>query len=351
MLPLAPVGTAQFGRRHARTSCVARRARAASGATHERMHAVRPQAYHGRNGPAQRPDRDRRVHGRRHRDQRPRRRRLRADRGGCCTGGRRGVARPLELAGADERAAAARDPALHRDHPGDGRRRATARDGAAAAGGAAPRPGDGRPQRAVRPPGAAAGVRARRPRLARPTGDLHGGARARDAPAAAQAGADRARRRARDRGGGGAPGAADAETCARVLCALLPRLCANAPTVAEALKALAPRRRSRRGPARRARTGHFWGGAAGRQQPDFARAAHETPACTCSATTRAGCCTSASRSRSAAARGPTSRPSAPPAAGPCTRRSSTTARTRSELGALVLENRLIKELARRATSA
>jgi DNA polymerase-3 subunit epsilon len=35
---------------------------------------------------------------------------------------------------------------------------------------------------------------------------------------------------------------ADAETCARVLCALFPRLCANAGTVADALALLAPRR-------------------------------------------------------------------------------------------------------------
>ncbi len=36
---------------------------------------------------------------------------------------------------------------------------------------------------------------------------------------------------------------ADAETCARVLCALFPRLCAHASTVAEAVALLAPRRR------------------------------------------------------------------------------------------------------------
>ena len=35
---------------------------------------------------------------------------------------------------------------------------------------------------------------------------------------------------------------ADAETCARVLCALFPRLCANATTVAEAVSLLGPRR-------------------------------------------------------------------------------------------------------------
>ena len=40
----------------------------------------------------------------------------------------------------------------------------------------------------------------------------------------------------------------DAETCARVLCALFPRLCANAATVADAIAALAPKRPRR--PAR-----------------------------------------------------------------------------------------------------
>ena len=39
----------------------------------------------------------------------------------------------------------------------------------------------------------------------------------------------------------------DAETCARVLCALYPRLCANAATVADALALLAPRRPARGG--------------------------------------------------------------------------------------------------------
>lgn len=46
---------------------------------------------------------------------------------------------------------------------------------------------------------------------------------------------------------------ADAETCARVLCALFPRLCAHAPTVGDALTVLAPRRRPRTGRAARAR--------------------------------------------------------------------------------------------------
>jgi DNA polymerase-3 subunit epsilon len=47
----------------------------------------------------------------------------------------------------------------------------------------------------------------------------------------------------------------DAETCARVLCALMPRLCANARTIAEALALLYPRKPKRRRPegARRPR--------------------------------------------------------------------------------------------------
>jgi DNA polymerase-3 subunit epsilon len=54
---------------------------------------------------------------------------------------------------------------------------------------------------------------------------------------------------------------ADAETCARVLCALFPRLCAHAPTVGDALTVLGPRRKartSRRGDTRlgRAAAGH-----------------------------------------------------------------------------------------------
>ena len=41
---------------------------------------------------------------------------------------------------------------------------------------------------------------------------------------------------------------ADAETCARVLCALFPRLCANVATVSDAIALLSPRRRARRRP-------------------------------------------------------------------------------------------------------
>ena len=48
----------------------------------------------------------------------------------------------------------------------------------------------------------------------------------------------------------------DAETCARVLCALLPRLCANARTVREGLALLRPRKPPRLKPAGSPRTRH-----------------------------------------------------------------------------------------------
>ena len=74
---------------------------------------------------------------------------LRDDRGGRGARRRRRAARPVDLAVSHERAAPARDPALHGDHPGDGRRRAVARGGAAGAAPTPGGPGDGRPQRAV----------------------------------------------------------------------------------------------------------------------------------------------------------------------------------------------------------
>ena len=101
-----------------------------------------------------------------------------------------------------------RDPALHRDLAGDGRRGAAARGGAARARPAAARPRAGRALGALRPRRAARGVRARRARLARAARAVHG----RDgAPVRAAAAPPRARgagRRARDRGRGDAPRAA-----------------------------------------------------------------------------------------------------------------------------------------------
>ena len=120
------------------------------------------------------------------------------------------------------------------------------------------------------------------------------------------------------------------------------------PPIAEALALLRPGARRRRHATRPARTGGGCGpGAAAR----FRRAARATRASTCSATATAGRCTSASRSRSAPE---------PVRTSPRPRRGRTGPQhaaivdyrtTRSELGALVLENRLIKELGRRETSA
>jgi DNA polymerase-3 subunit epsilon len=53
---------------------------------------------------------------------------------------------------------------------------------------------------------------------------------------------------------------ADAETCARVLCALFPRLCGHAPTVGDALTVLSPKRRARRSRRADTRLGRADGG-------------------------------------------------------------------------------------------
>lgn len=52
---------------------------------------------------------------------------------------------------------------------------------------------------------------------------------------------------------------ADAETCGRILCALFPRLCANAATVADALALVKPRRRRSAGDPRRNRRAYAVG--------------------------------------------------------------------------------------------
>ncbi len=101
--------------------------------------------------------------------------------------------------------AVARDRALHRDHPGDGRRRARARGRAARAGAADARARPGGPQRLVRPAGPAPGLRALRPGVARSARDLHRGAGAPLCAPGAPARAGLARRRARNRGRGGPP--------------------------------------------------------------------------------------------------------------------------------------------------
>ena len=156
---------------------------------------------------------------------------------------------------------------------------------------------------------------------------------------------------------------ADAETCGRVLCALFPRLCAHAATVAEALELLAPRRRGRRagvrGAAARGVEGlglpTLTGGVSAPLpggvpaplppgiSPDFA----ELPRDPGVYVFRDGAgrvlyvgksISIRSRARSHFA------PSAAPAAWTAHAAVVDYRLTRSELGALVLENRLIKEL-------
>ena len=123
------------------------------------------------------------------------------------------------------------------------------------------------------------------------------------------------------------------------------KLCAHAATMGDALAAAAAAAPGRDGARRRPTA------AAARRAGASLAAARRLPACptspasTCSATPRASCSTSASRSRCARARGRTSRLVADDAPGPPRPRSSTTAPTESELGALVLESRLIRQLA------
>ena len=193
------------------------------------------------------PPRARRVRGARHRDQRLRRRPLRDDRGGRRARGRRGAPRDLRLARAGGAPALARDPALHRDHAGHGRRRAAAGGGA----GRARRPARGsradRPQRALRRRGSCA----RRSSARGSTGPR----RPRSAPCSSRAASPRSRASAALAPLAGSLGIEvdevhralpDALTCARVFCALFPKLCANAVTVGDALDLLRSRRRARK---------------------------------------------------------------------------------------------------------
>jgi DNA polymerase-3 subunit epsilon len=134
---------------------------------------------------------------------------------------------------------------------------------------------------------------------------------------------------------------ADAETCARVLCALFPRLCANAATVADALGALAPRRRRTRRAAPAA-AGQF----PGRPEPvlpDFGELPRDPGVYLFR--DQAGKVLYVGKSVSIRSR---ARAHFAPSAGPArwTAHASVVdyRTTTSELGALILENRLIKEL-------
>jgi DNA polymerase III subunit epsilon len=130
---------------------------------------------------------------------------------------------------------------------------------------------------------------------------------------------------------------ADAETCARVLCGLFPRLCANAVTVAEAVALLKPRRPRRAGTRRRAHS------LLGRADVDFAKLPRDPGVYlfrdSAGRTLYVGKST-AIRSRARAHFAP----STPAADWTAHATVVDYLTTRSELGALVLENRLIKEL-------
>ncbi|MBV9818228.1 MAG: GIY-YIG nuclease family protein [Solirubrobacterales bacterium] len=143
---------------------------------------------------------------------------------------------------------------------------------------------------------------------------------------------------------------ADAQTCARVLCALFPRLCAHAGTVAEALALLRPRRPARRRGAPdaalgRGRPGRRGTAAPGQAppDPDFATLPRD-PGVYIFRDDR-GRVLYVGKSVSIRSRARAHfAPSAPPSGWTSHAAVVDYRTTRSELGALVLENRLIKEL-------
>ncbi|HWF35701.1 MAG TPA: exonuclease domain-containing protein [Solirubrobacteraceae bacterium] len=130
----------------------------------------------------------------------------------------------------------------------------------------------------------------------------------------------------------------DAETCARVLCALFPRLCANAATVAEAVALLAPRR-----PRRPARARGLAAAPPRAPEVDFAKLPRD-PGVYLFRDGR-GATLYVGKSVSIRSR---ARAHFAPAAGDADWTAHAAIvdyrSTQSELGALVLENRLIKEL-------
>jgi DNA polymerase III subunit epsilon len=150
---------------------------------------------------------------------------------------------------------------------------------------------------------------------------------------------------------------ADAETCARVLCALFPRLCANAATIGDALAMLTPRRRPRQrpltpgnllapapsGPAHTPRGPRGPGGAGGAPEPDFAELPRDPGVYIFRDATGRVLYVGKSVSIRSRARAHFA-PSSPPAAWTEHATVVDYRTTGSELGALILENRLIKEL-------
>ena len=213
-------------------------------------------------------------------------------------------------------------------------------DGAAGAWRAVTRARDGRPQRAVRPPRAAPGVRADRPRVAGPAGALHGGAGAqRCCRCSASAGSARSPMRS---------GSRSSRT---------PRAGRRRDLRARAVRAVpaAVRERGRRSPTRsrcctpRRPTSapaapHDRPAGRGGCRSSISASCRATRACTCSATTPGATLyvgkSISIRSRARAHFAPSTAPAQ------WTAHASVVdyRATRSELGALVLENRLIKQL-------
>jgi DNA polymerase-3 subunit epsilon len=133
---------------------------------------------------------------------------------------------------------------------------------------------------------------------------------------------------------------ADAETCAQVLCALFPRLCANAASVADALALLAPRRRTRRARAGEPRS---HGGPGAAELPEFTELPRDPGVYLFRDDTGRVLYVGKSVSIRARARAHFA-PSSAPAGWTAHAAVVDYQATRSELAALVLENRLIKEL-------
>ena len=144
---------------------------------------------------------------------------------------------------------------------------------------------------------------------------------------------------------------ADAETCARVLCSLFPRLCANAATVGDALGLLAPRRRPRRRPPApagdlRSLAPAVHRGLTARPRipaPDFAQLPTDPGVYLFRDDSSRVLYVGKSVSIRSRARAHFA-PSTPPAAWTAHASVVDYRTTGSELGALVLENRLIKQL-------
>ena len=134
---------------------------------------------------------------------------------------------------------------------------------------------------------------------------------------------------------------ADAETCARVFCALFPRLVANAPTVGRALELLAPPRRAR--PRAGATDGGGAGRGARRRLPDLS-GLHDSPGVYVVRNEAGRCSTSASRCGCARACARTSRRRRRRAGGPRAPRPSSTTARRPSSARCVLEQQLVGEL-------